>query len=146
MKQYEKVWKSMKKYEKVWNENRIPSLITILLEVFDSFSSCLLHVHDSLCCGKRSSKSFSFSYIASTRHSSAEFPNPQVHLIQSAARMIPRALVSVSATMLHSWRPIKVMWDRRMLISIHIAWNKRHSAQEMTKKSAVHYGFLDFTS
>ena len=111
----------MKQYETVWNKNRIPSLITILLEVSVSFSSCLLQ--DFLCCGKRSLKSFCFSYIAKTRHSSAEFPHPHVHLIQSAA--ISRAFVSVSATMLHSWRPRKVTWDRRMLISIHIARNKR---------------------
>ena len=134
---YETVWNSMKQFETVWNDSRIPSFITILLKVSVSFSSFLLQ--DSLCYGKRSSKSFCFSYSARTRHSSAEFPHPHVHLIQSAA--IPRAFVSVSATMLHSWRPIKATWDRRMLISIHIAWNKRHSAQDMTKKSDVHYGF-----
>ena len=115
MKQYELLWMYMNQYESaIQNYNFLKW--QGLFQVSGPFSRFMLIV---VCCGSKGwSYSLRFVDSSGSQVPSPEFPHPHVHFIQLAA--ISRSLLPVSATMTHSCRSGKAMWDCWIVIASHV--------------------------
>lgn len=121
----EPIWSIMNYSESTWiNMNHcepeiqkhISSQKTSLFQVSGSFPRFMLL---GSCCGcKGWSDSLRFIDSSGSRMPSPEFPHPHVHFIQLAA--ISRSLLPVSATMTHSCRSSKAMWDCWIVTASHV--------------------------
>lgn len=121
----EPMWSSMIFYECMWTnvnqcewaiQNHIFLKRQGLFQVSGPFSRFMLL--GSCCGGKGWSYSLRFIDSSGSRMPSPEFPHPHVHFIQLAA--ISRSLLPVSATMTHSCRSGKAMWDCWIVTASHV--------------------------